>query len=1381
VTSQSQEEPTYGQGSNSSTSHDPQQTVHSQTNGQAPLATFEDISQSSVSPYSPSESPVDSYGGNQDPNATRNFHLIRRQRSMEDGDNNGSMGRQRRRRRREGSMDDAYMDLSREDAMAEGTRLMMETLRDKIGMMEDRCDRLDREKAALGDLLSVRKAEFLERDQDAQTQLDELEKGIVRLESENDRLQEQLGMPDNERNSLRNQENELVAVRTKLEERENQMMDMQDESHGLATEIQDLHLEMEEMHDQFRDDEALEFRELQKELEATAKNCRILQFKLRKADRRNELIESERVQYEEKIRQLERRYESDDKSHMRELEEELRMAKEVSVRLHDELEMVEERRMKADDEFSRAQDYLRESESRRLAMQQEVERQNEEIEKLREALGKDEVGKLDIPKPGLDRPMLRKIGSQGSTGSEYDVETLMRDLADHLERENDLKEQLNQAEDDNNGMRKKVSELEDENESINTQLQKIAAARRQVKHGEPNIVTEEAHEMGLQLELMDNELKILRRKLEDTEIVVKERDSLQAEVTFLKNKLSRKSVSDDDDQPDDRPYDERIQAMAMDIDELKWKLIQKDQQVEKLTNQKDNTPSDSIESSSRSKKGSLKRSKSLENEPTLDVQKMLDSVTREAALLKEKVVNLETQNDRLISENNKLQTSKKALKIPTVQVSSHGECSSCDELKEKMRALESEVSLLKRKVKDKTERLARVASGVKTADESDESMSLAEQNSLLEGKIAVAENTAQQLLQELIKVSGKDEPELRSKLNLHTEPNYKLEDKVKDLETDLKAAHKLVKTREEENDRLLEEINGYRDDVDNMLDTFRTREKELLGEIETLNNKNNVISTLLDAVTTHSTPTPSSMGSRPCSTAPSTPCGIDNVSIGSDDVFSSPSSVPKEFDEQFLRKIAWLEQMLEEEKKKTAVEAGKGGETSSMTDDAKMNEREKEILQKELALSQKQLSETKELVKDLKSRLQKVEEANNGVRKDYDKATKDLERERQHRLDKMLADQKAEQDAETETKTKSVAGKRMSTGSLPGLGGLGDKAPAGWRWEKQQLETSVKDWKKKTDDLEAKLRKSSNKLSLNDKGKEEKLKDELTKTKEERDKLKKDRDTFRTQAEEFETSMKEIQETLERKSKQWENDRSILETDKKSAEKEANQKEQINKQKDDIISQKDTFVRQKEIALKERDDSMQVKEMLMKQKEDEASRKSEIIKKREDEYIKTREMLQCKEELSTELDLKLRTMDENMRSRDERLKEKDEHLEKLNKDLSSTQSRAVIMEKSMNEANDKLRERDFECNEIKQISDDYAAKARELEEKLHDKNDNLHKVERERDKETAALVIQREKLENQLEYISKEKKCADDEIKLLRKTLNEKEDEYGRTKTWRRF
>ena len=56
-----------------------------------------------------------------------------------------------------------------------------------------------------------------------------------------------------------------------------------------------------ELRDQFRDDETAELREVRRELEATSKACRILQFKLRKAERRCEQLESERADYEEKV------------------------------------------------------------------------------------------------------------------------------------------------------------------------------------------------------------------------------------------------------------------------------------------------------------------------------------------------------------------------------------------------------------------------------------------------------------------------------------------------------------------------------------------------------------------------------------------------------------------------------------------------------------------------------------------------------------------------------------------------------------------------------------------------------------------------------------------------------------------------------------------------------------------------------------------------------------------------------------------------------------------------------------------------------------------------------------------------------------------------
>ena len=50
---------------------------------------------------------------------------------------------------------------------------------------------------------------------------------------------------------------------------------------------------------------------------------------------------------------------------------------------------------------------------------------------------------------------------------------LLKDLQDSIERENDLKEQLNLAEEQSNDMRKKLSRLEDENESLAQQVKKM--------------------------------------------------------------------------------------------------------------------------------------------------------------------------------------------------------------------------------------------------------------------------------------------------------------------------------------------------------------------------------------------------------------------------------------------------------------------------------------------------------------------------------------------------------------------------------------------------------------------------------------------------------------------------------------------------------------------------------------------------------------------------------------------------------------------------------------------------------------------------------------------------------------------------------------------
>jgi len=70
---------------------------------------------------------------------------------------------------------------------------------------------------------------------------------------------------------------------------------------------------------------------------------------------------------------------SDDKRRIRVLEEDLKMAKEVSVRLHEELERLEVKRTKAQDELERTKRLLDESEDRRLSLQKEVNSVTNEV------------------------------------------------------------------------------------------------------------------------------------------------------------------------------------------------------------------------------------------------------------------------------------------------------------------------------------------------------------------------------------------------------------------------------------------------------------------------------------------------------------------------------------------------------------------------------------------------------------------------------------------------------------------------------------------------------------------------------------------------------------------------------------------------------------------------------------------------------------------------------------------------------------------------------------------------------------------------------------------------------------------------------------------
>lgn len=103
---------------------------------------------------------------------------------------------------------------------------------------------------------------------------------------------------------------------------------------------------------------------------------------------------------------------------------------------------------------------------------------------------------------------------------------LTKDLKDSLERENDLKEQLKFSEEENVTMRKKLLEMEEETESMSLQLRKLSSAKsgRYMKGKTGDVdnepLTERENEIRLQMELAEQEVKVLKRKMDELQQVL---------------------------------------------------------------------------------------------------------------------------------------------------------------------------------------------------------------------------------------------------------------------------------------------------------------------------------------------------------------------------------------------------------------------------------------------------------------------------------------------------------------------------------------------------------------------------------------------------------------------------------------------------------------------------------------------------------------------------------------------------------------------------------------------------------------------------------------------------------------------------------------------
>lgn len=156
---------------------------------------------------------------------------------------------------------------------------------------------------------------------------------------------------------------------------------------------------MDEMRDTFYEEDACQLQDMRRELERANKNCRILQYRLKKAERKRlRFSESGQVDGE-----LLRSLEQDLKVSLWRNEHHVysiistnslittsifpslpllswffsQVAKDVSVRLHHELENVEEKRTKTEEENEKLRQQLIEVEVTKQALQNELEKAKE--------------------------------------------------------------------------------------------------------------------------------------------------------------------------------------------------------------------------------------------------------------------------------------------------------------------------------------------------------------------------------------------------------------------------------------------------------------------------------------------------------------------------------------------------------------------------------------------------------------------------------------------------------------------------------------------------------------------------------------------------------------------------------------------------------------------------------------------------------------------------------------------------------------------------------------------------------------------------------------------------------------------------------------------
>ncbi|KAK3610093.1 hypothetical protein CHS0354_032188 [Potamilus streckersoni] len=1135
-----------------------------------------------------------------------------------------------------------------------------EKLREDLLEMAEKCRHLEQENEALRKGirhegthdLAKQKQELEGSIKALQEQLKSMEGRCVKLETDNNTLIGSI-RADQEKSREHSPSRHSADLGNLLTERERMCCELIEENDELKQEIQDIKVEMDEMYDTFRDQEVEEFRELQKELEITAKNCRILQFKLRKAERRNEQIESDRQQYEERLRKLQSQFESEDaRAHIQTLEEELKMAKDVSVRLHDELDMVDDKRTKIEEENRHLTDLLEQADRKQFRLEMEVDKLRDQIAELRIELSKTSgnVSEEDVKAARKEASTVARQSSQVA-----DLQQLKKDIYDSLERERDLKDQLQFALEEAKMFRKKMADLEEENDNLSRHLKRLSTQKaNKDKSGSENGTEVEGGEMfeskvelELQFELAEQELAVIKRRLSAME---NENESLFTTISDLKQELKLKEealqIKPKPSSPNDY-YEDVLRDKDRELDVLRWKVIEKERDIERLHIQM---------SSIQTRKGDLRKSKSLDYEYNhmVDLKRQLELTQQESMVLRDRVMLLEGENENLSMEVHKLSLKHseekhvlQGLAVAYVEseddVQLHDKINSLEREREcyiakladlakkftsltkehdrsKIRPASTSVigyldlistynagcepegivseSICTQKVETSHDSVEIVDTGVKSRDPEqllnviDERFSFVLQQVISARRpdnmeeshepCVSAETKAAEISGSVTDLEQVTDipPKAETSFDTYSDFNkIQLIEKILDMEEDIEDLRLIVKSKDEKNQSLEEEVRVLDKQLDDLRGEYHRKEMELLTDLDMISDKNEILSNLLDIVKDRAEAAEQELERlareerEVCNQEPTTlksrsPSTLSGVSTGSDEVFDLGSSSERSQD-QFKKRIASLECLLAEERKKTATLEKRlmlaGNEAlPSMSDDLKLHLREKELLKIELQESRKNIKIANEEVHALSEKLQKLEA--------------DFRKERSDTGSASLT---------PETKTAEI----------------------------EKLQRECTEYKLKVADLECQV--------------------------------------------------KELNEIWVSKSDASENEKRTIEQKFKSKAEDLLKVEEALKKMAGEDRRKDSVLREKESLIKRKEEIIQEQEDIIKQREDDMQSLLDQISQREKA---------------------IRELNETLRSRDERLKEKDDILQKLNTGLDEKTEELHFLEDEIKNMSAKSKE-----------------------------------------------------------------------------------------------